>query len=85
MDARIIRCDCGGTLDLEGFTNTCPKCSADYNWNGQRLAPRSQWGEETGESLADIMGGRRPSLGDDLAPRTDLDRLRLGRGRRKSK
>ena len=39
---------------LDGFTNTCD-CGADYNMSGQLLAPRSQWGEETGESLADIL------------------------------
>ena len=48
-------CTCGNVVQLGGFTNTCSKCGADYNWAGQRLAPRSQWGEETGESLADIL------------------------------
>jgi hypothetical protein len=43
-----ITCDCGRELDCPSFTNTCD-CGADYNWAGQRLAPRSQWGEETGE------------------------------------
>lgn len=51
---RIIRCACGQTLETPGFTNTC-ECGADYNWAGQRLAHRSQWGEETGESLSDIL------------------------------
>ena len=37
------------------FTNTCPECGADYNWAGQRLAPRDPWGEETGEHLSDIL------------------------------
>jgi len=37
-------------------------CGADYNWNGTRLAPREQWGEETGESIADIM---RPMSDED--------------------
>lgn len=45
---------CGRKVCLDGFTNTC-QCGADYNMSGQRLAPRSQWGEETGESLADIL------------------------------
>jgi hypothetical protein len=40
--------DCGSEVELRGFTNTCD-CGADYNMSGQRLAPRSQWGEETGE------------------------------------
>ncbi len=34
---------------------TCDRCGADYNSSGQMLADRSQWGEETGESLADIL------------------------------
>lgn len=49
-----IKCDCGLTVYLHGFTNTC-ECGADYNLSGQRLASRSQWGEETGESLSDIL------------------------------
>lgn len=51
---KTITC-CGQDLECPGFTNTCPICGADYNWAGQRLAPRSQWGEETGESLSDIL------------------------------
>lgn len=51
----IGRCeDCGREVALTGFTNTC-ECGADYNMSGSRLAPRSQWGEETGESISDIM------------------------------
>ena len=45
---------CGTKVDLGGFTNTCRKCGTDYNWGGQELAPREQWGEETGEHPADI-------------------------------
>ena len=45
---------CGEAVELGGFTNTCD-CGADYNWGGQLLACRSQWGEETGESLSDIL------------------------------
>jgi len=45
---------CGRHVELDGFTNSCT-CGADYNWAGQELAHRSQWGEETGESLADIL------------------------------
>jgi len=47
-------CDCGKEVTLYGFTNTC-ECGRDYNMSGQLLAPRCQWGEETGESLADIL------------------------------
>ena len=49
-----LRCDCGAHVPLTGFTNSCD-CGADYNRSGQKLAPREQWGEETGESLADIL------------------------------
>lgn len=48
---------CGETVVLSGFTNTCD-CGADYNMSGQELAPREQWGEETGESLSDILNIR---------------------------
>jgi hypothetical protein len=49
-------CDaCGTVVMLIGFTNTCDKCGADYNLSGQRLAPRQQWGEETGEHWTDII------------------------------
>ena len=54
MQPAIGICDCGREIELSGFTNTCD-CGADYNSSGQRLAPRSQWGEETGESLSDIL------------------------------
>lgn len=50
----VLRCDCGADVALEGFTNTC-RCGADYNMSGQRLASRSQWGEETGETLGEIL------------------------------
>jgi hypothetical protein len=46
--------DCGEEVQLAGFTNTCD-CGVDYNMSGQRLADRSQWGEETGESVSDIL------------------------------
>lgn len=46
----VLRCDCGHHVALgHHFTNTCDNCHADYNSQGTRLAPRSQWGEETGE------------------------------------
>jgi hypothetical protein len=31
------------------------QCATDYNSSGQRLAPRSQWGWDTGESLDEIL------------------------------
>jgi hypothetical protein len=45
---------CRRHVTLSGFTNTC-ECGTDYNGAGQELASRSQWGEETGESVADIL------------------------------
>jgi len=59
--APIVNC-CGIEIECSEFTNTCSVCGADYNWNGTRLAPREQWGEETGESIADIM---RPMSDED--------------------
>lgn len=50
----VGECECGSEVELSGFTNTC-QCGADYNMSGQLLAPREQWGEETGESLSDIL------------------------------
>lgn len=50
----VGRCECGREVSLDGFTNTC-ECDRDYNSAGQLLAPRSQWGEETGEYLSDIL------------------------------
>lgn len=48
----IGECACGAQVELAGFTNTC-ECGRDYNGSGQELAPREQWGEETGESWFD--------------------------------
>jgi hypothetical protein len=42
------------------IANPCPECGTDYSATGQRLAPREQWGEETGESLADIFSSYDP-------------------------
>lgn len=47
-------CECGHQVKLLEFTNTCV-CGRDYNASGQLLAPRSQWGGETGESISDIL------------------------------
>ena len=48
-NGKMGKCHCGKMVELEGFTNTCDNCGRDYNWNGTELAPREQWGEETGE------------------------------------
>jgi hypothetical protein len=45
----VVKCSCGVKVLCSDFTNTCDRCGADYNFNGDLLAPRSQWGEETGE------------------------------------
>lgn len=45
----IITCECGEEVVCRNFTNTC-ECGADYNFAGQMLAPREQWGYETGEN-----------------------------------
>jgi hypothetical protein len=51
----IGKCDaCDEQVYLTHFTNTCD-CGADYNMSGQRLAPREQWGEETGEHWSDCI------------------------------
>ncbi len=57
----IIECDvCRNHVSLDSaWLNPC-SCGADYDGAGNRLAPRSQWGEETGESLSDILGCGRP-------------------------
>lgn len=49
-----VRCSCGREVELDHFTNACD-CGRDYNSHGDLLAPREQWGEETGEHLADIL------------------------------
>lgn len=53
VEPAVGRCSCGREVFLEGFTNTC-ECGLEYNSSGQELAPRSQWGWDTGEHPADI-------------------------------
>jgi hypothetical protein len=48
-EPRVGLCDCGEEVYLDRFTNTCYGCGTDYNSAGQELAPREQWGCETGE------------------------------------
>jgi hypothetical protein len=56
----IIRCDCKREVVCDHhFTNSC-ECGADYDSSGNRLAPREFWGEETGETYADIVSGYDP-------------------------
>jgi hypothetical protein len=60
------RCECGRTVHLVSyFANPCP-CGREYNFDGQELAPRSQWGEETGESIQEMaLGFCNGDMGDD--------------------
>lgn len=53
------RCHCGATFEGNGPGRDidCPKCGSEFNSSGQQLAPRSQWGEETGETAADFDRG----------------------------
>ena len=51
----VGECVCGRRVELREFTNTCGQCGRDYSMTGQQLAPRSQWGEDTGESVSDIL------------------------------
>lgn len=54
-----LTCDCGAFLPWPGFgaDYACPRCGRDYNSAGSLLAPREQWGEETGETAADYYAG----------------------------
>lgn len=52
-------CECGTEVILDSFTNTCERCGRDYNQSGTLLAPREQWGEETGEHWTDVVLGNR--------------------------
>jgi len=54
-DPAIGRCDvcCRRVPLTHALVNTC-RCGAEYSGSGQRLAPRSEWGKETGETDADI-------------------------------
>ena len=50
-----IECDCGCEVDLfSSWANSCPSCPMEFNGSGQALSPRSQWGEETGETDSDL-------------------------------
>lgn len=51
-EPKTIKCeDCKKEVVLHnGFANEC-ECGTEYNGFGQKLAPRSQWGYETGETF----------------------------------
>lgn len=38
-----------GVHIMNMFANTCYNCGGEHNGFGQKLAPRSEWGQETGE------------------------------------
>lgn len=57
LSPAILKCDCGEEIYLDLFTNSCD-CGRDYNRSGQLLSPRECWGEETGESLSEILNIR---------------------------
>lgn len=47
-----IECSCGTKIELvDWWATSCSNCNREYNGGGQELAPRSQWGEETGEKF----------------------------------
>ena len=46
----VVDCGCGTEVYCDrSWANECFSCGTEYNGVGQMLAPRSQWGEETGE------------------------------------
>lgn len=49
---KVMRCDCSREVWL--YDSWCTECDCGlcYNGSGQKLAPRSQWGEETGEHFS---------------------------------
>lgn len=54
----VIECRCGAEIELhDSWLNTCDDCGCDFNGSGQELAPREQWGEETGEHYTDLTVG----------------------------
>jgi hypothetical protein len=49
---RVMRCTCGSEVYCSSsWANSCEGCDREYNGSGQELAPRSHWGEETGENF----------------------------------
>jgi len=62
-----IKC-CNEWMLCEKFTNNCEKCDKDYGMDGGRLAPRSHWGEETGETYSDIIRGYDEQDPDEVTP-----------------
>ena len=69
---RVLTCDCGQVFELiDWWAEACPGCGQEYNGAGQKLAPRSQWGEETGETFIEgekIIQKYDPEFDQDLGP-----------------
>lgn len=52
-----FRCHCFELIQVPwrpGADFDCPACHREFNSGGQLLAPREQWGEETGEHPSDV-------------------------------
>lgn len=49
----VIECDCGAHVELRTNSNQC-ECGRWYNMSGQLLVHPRFWGEETGETAAEI-------------------------------
>lgn len=46
----LVQCACGDEIAcISTWVNPCDNCENEYDRNGYLLAPREQWGEETGE------------------------------------
>lgn len=55
---KTIKCNnCEEEIVLVNSPTITCECGTDYNCFGQELAPREQWGWETGENIVDIMNG----------------------------
>ena len=51
-EIKVIKCEeCGRKVELvSSWANEC-ECGTEYNGFGQQLAPRDEWGWETGETF----------------------------------
>lgn len=60
-EVKTKKCGCGRTIELyvTAYTIECD-CGREFNTFGQELADRRYWGEETGESLSDILMDHDP-------------------------
>lgn len=47
-----ITCKCGAKVQIvSSWANECQTCRIEYNGFGETLAPREDWGWETGETF----------------------------------